>query len=113
VIRRARVLVLSLVVGLAGCGKSSNVTAPPNAPAQWTRASGISGNVNCTAIAVSGSTFLGGTVGAGVFRSTDGGPTWARFGTGPMSSENVPALAAIGTTLLAGSTTTGVWKYPL
>ena len=67
--RFASSLIALLIVALMGCSRSSTVTGPGGASAQWMRASsGLPGGGTCTAFTVSGTTRLAGTNSAGIWR---------------------------------------------
>src|SRR5512140_3141624 len=78
------------------------------ASAQWKQTNGpYGGTINC--LAVCGSNFVAGTDGAGVFRSSDEGLTWATVNSG-LADLVVKSLAVSGTNLFAGTSTGGVFR---
>ncbi|HOS49445.1 MAG TPA: regulator, partial [Bacteroidia bacterium] len=77
-----------------------------NASAQWVQTNGPEGGyINC--IAISGSNIFAGTLGAGVFLSTNNGSSWNAVNAG-LTSLTVNSLATNGSTIYAG-TNTGVF----
>jgi len=72
-----------------------------SANAQWIRTAGPPGG-NVAAIAVSGQTMLASLDDDGVYRSTDGGGSWAPSGTG-LTTRHVPVFAVSGAGVFAGT----------
>jgi hypothetical protein len=78
----------------------------------WTPATIQPTNLVISSLAASGTTLFAGTAGDGVFRSVDGGVTWARDRTQP-TDLNILALATSSATVFAGTNNAGIWQYPL
>jgi uncharacterized protein (TIGR03437 family) len=76
--------------------------------ATWAQTSGPGGG-NCLAFAVQGKSVFAGTIGGGVFRTTDNGVNWTQVNNG-LTNTNVFALAMSGTTLFAGTRLGGVFR---
>jgi photosystem II stability/assembly factor-like uncharacterized protein len=74
--------------------------SPPLLHAQWVRTNGPYGG-RITDLVASGATLFVGTLGGGVFRSTDNGTSWTEASNG-LTDFDVYVLAVSGTTLFAG-----------
>lgn len=71
--------------------------------AQWTVSSnGITGGVNITSLAVSGTNIFAGSSGEGIYLSTNSGSSWTAVNNG-LTQLSVYALAVSGTTIFAGT----------
>ena len=83
-----------------------------SAQAQWVQTNGPSG-WNVVSFAVSGANVFAGTVGGGVFLTSDNGAHWNAVNNG-LTDMNVWALAVSGANVFAGiADTGGVWRRPL
>ncbi len=76
--------------------------------AQWARTSGPDGGKILSFLSA-GTDLFAGTLGGGVFRSTDGGKSWIELNDG-LSDTYVHALAVNGATILAGTENSGVFR---
>lgn len=87
------------------------MVAPPSGPPSSGLRDGGGANL-IRSLTAGGTTLLAGTADGGVFRSTDGGVTWAVDTTQP-TDPSIVSLTASGTALFAGTARAGVWRYPL
>ena len=78
------------------------------AAARWAKTSGPEGGKILSFLSAGPDVFAG-TLGGGVFRSTDGGQSWIELNDG-LGDTFVHALAANGATLLAGTENAGVFR---
>ncbi|MCL4512385.1 MAG: T9SS type A sorting domain-containing protein [Bacteroidetes bacterium] len=77
--------------------------------AQWVQTNGPS---YVRSFAVSGTNLFAGTVGGGVFLSTNNGTSWTAVNTG-LTNISVWSLAVSGTNLFDGTYRGGLWRRPL
>ena len=92
-IRPHKLVILLLVAGSAGCGKSSKPTAPVD-PDAWVEVPSPGGQWVGSLVVID-TTLIAGT-GGGVFRSTDNAASWAR-----LTTTSVNALVWNGASLFA------------
>jgi len=82
-------------------------SSPPVADAQWVQTNGpFGGSVQC--LAVSGTNLFAGTLGGGVYSSTNSGVSWTVASSG-LTNMYESALAVSGTNLFAGTLGSGVF----
>ncbi len=80
---------------------------PEYVHSQWVKANGpYGGNINC--IVSSGSYIFAGTIGGGVFLSSNNGVNWSEVNNG-LTDLNVDALAISGSNIFAGTNSSGVF----
>jgi hypothetical protein len=75
-----------------------------SASAQWVRTNGVSGG-EVHSLAVSGTNIFAGTIGGGVFLSTDNGTSWKKV----INSGYFHALAVSGSNIFAANAGTGIY----
>lgn len=112
--RRPRLLiVVLLLVSQAGCGKGGSVTGViPGTPEGWVQVSSPGGGT-VQALIVKGASLFAGTETGGMYRSTDDGVSWTRFGSGMRDLITITALAASEKNLFAASFAFGFWRRRL
>lgn len=94
------VLAFAAAVALLGCSKN-RVTAPGSGPLdQWVAAGPTGGYIQ--SLAVRGTTLFAGTLGGGLYRSTDNGASWRAL-HGAFTNPHVGVLAVSGTSVFAAS----------
>ena len=82
-----------------------------SANADWIQTGPYGGDIS--SLAVSGTNLFAGTIGGGVFLSTNSGASWTAARTGLPMNNSVSALAVSGANLFAGTWGGGIWKRPL